>query len=263
MIVGPGGYTTGTMGQGMRGVDVLVLGFCALMACGPTQSTSENNAATSTSTDTSTSGSEGSQGASTGRADSAGSGDSQADATDSTTATGGVETGKAGSSSTGGSPTACETACVTLGTCDEPSSSCVTACEAVLRFRADHFGEACLAATEATNACIGGLTCEQYDAFACDDAGLVQITVCESDVDAGPSVVAFCDSQRQCDLDIALCQLSILDDFMRTAYIEGCESDYAALLSCAATVGCMATRKEVETTCAVESAALDGCNIFG
>ncbi len=189
-----------------------------------------------------------------------GASSSGTDAAAETTQTGADETAGA---STGDPPTLCEAACVTFDACDDLSPTCVADCDATLRFRNDHFGQECVASVEASYACFAGLTCAEYDAFGCDDVGIEQFVTCEGDVDAGPSVAAFCEAQVRCGLRPAACELAILDDFMSAAYVEGCEADYALLLECVAAAGCMATRQEVDAACAAEADALDGCDIFG
>lgn len=186
--------------------------------------------------------------------------DSSGTTTSATTSTDDGPTG----SSTGVAATPCDAFCETVSSCRGTNlEACVADCEAISRYRADHYAPACVAAAESSLVCVAQLSCEKYDAFACDATEIEEVMTCQANLDPGPGIVAFCASQLDCGIAPVDCQLAFLEDFMRAAYIESCEVEYSALLSCAATVGCMASKAELEAACANESAALDGCNIFG
>lgn len=180
-----------------------------------------------------------------------------------TSATTSTDNGSTGSS-TGDSATPCDAFCETVSSCrGKDLEVCVADCEAISRYRADHYAPACAAARESSLLCVAELSCEQHDASACNATEIEEVMTCQANLDPGPGIVAFCASQVDCGIAPVDCQLSFLEDFTRAAYIEGCEAEYSAFLSCAAAVGCMANDAELETACANETAALDGCDIFG
>lgn len=158
---------------------------------------------------------------------------------------------------TGTNDDPCSPYCDAVVACGGRPSTCLAECEARLRFRDDHYGADCRTATETTLACIADLTCDQMDAFACEETEISEVTICEGDTDPGPEVVAFCESQVECDIPASVCELAILQDFVGSAYAQGCETEYAAVLACVTPLGCMATDPEIEAACGAQGDALD------
>ena len=130
-------------------------------------------------------------------------------------------------------------------------------CDARLRFRSDHYGADCQAATEASLACIAELSCDEMETFACEPTEIDEVTTCEGDRDPSPEVIAFCEAQVECDIPQSVCELATLEDFVYSSYLLGCENEYAALLACVAPLGCMTTDPEIEAECGDQSDAID------
>lgn len=161
---------------------------------------------------------------------------------------------------------ACASWCATVAPCEGTSvADCEAECAALRRFHTDHYAPACLVAVETALACEADLTCEEYAAHACQQVEIMALMTCEANVDAGPELAALCEAAVACGVTQHDCELSLLDTFMREAYVQGCETEYTALLACTATIPCSAPESELETTCAAEISALDatGCEIFG
>lgn len=72
--------------------------------------------------------------------------------------------------------------------------------------------------SEASLSCISELTCEALEALGCEETLVAEFMTCEGNVDVGPSIVAFCEAQTECNITEAVCQLAFLEDFMRGAY---------------------------------------------
>jgi hypothetical protein len=178
------------------------------------------------------------------------------------------------SSSTGGEGTTgidddvCIGYCEVVDACRESGEpGCLDACHVFHRFRAENYDDACQAASTATQSCIAGLTCDEYEAYGCEAEGIAESGACSAGTRPQAGLHSFCTMVAGCGaVPYDLCVVDLLDYNIRESYELGCEVEYEAFLACSGALSCAEYQDEamMEAICAAELAAVDAaCPTFG
>ena len=178
------------------------------------------------------------------------------------------ESSSEGESTTSSEDDVCVAYCEVVEACEELGEpGCLDACHTFRRFRAENYDDACQAASTATLTCIGTLTCEEYEAYACDTEGIAEYEACAAGTLPQPGVQSFCTLVAGCSGGpYDACVVDIVDYNIRESYELGCEVEYEALMACIGGLTCEAYEDEAmtEAMCAAELAAVDAaCPTFG
>jgi hypothetical protein len=144
--------------------------------------------------------------------------------------------------------------------------ACLAECRAMWRWRTENFDEACAAATQERMTCVMTAACDA-GWEECEVVMFAEYEACVAGVMPQPGLAEYCMLVRSCGLGpYELCVRDLLDFQLYDTYLEGCESEYDALLGCAGAHDCDVLQDEalLESACASESAAVSAsCESFG